>query len=146
MFHLLLKDFRKDRQSSQRGSTQKLSILIIFIICFVALVVILAWFALDRVKEKIQSDVGEAVQIVLQTTQESLNLWVESNKFQLSRLAEDPRLISLVERQLSVPRNRDALLKSDALRELRAFFQKKSVRPGWIFHYFAGFCQYRLHA
>jgi hypothetical protein len=130
MFHLLLKDFRKDRQSSQRGSTPKLSILLIFIICFVALVVILAWFALDRVKEKIQSDVGEAVQIVLQTTQESLNLWVESNKFQLSRLAEDPRLISLVERQLSVPRNRDALLKSDALRELRAFFQPRKNQFG----------------
>ena len=43
MFHLLLKDFEKDRQSSQRGSTQKLSILLILTICFIALVVVLAW-------------------------------------------------------------------------------------------------------
>ena len=50
---------------------------------FIMLVIITAWFALDRVKERIQIDVGEALQIVLQTTQESLNLWVESNKFQL---------------------------------------------------------------
>ena len=59
--------------------------------CFIVLVVVLAWFALDKVKEKIQTDVGNALQIVLQTTQESMNLWVESNKFQMTLLAEDPR-------------------------------------------------------
>ncbi|MGD9176273.1 MAG: PAS domain S-box protein [Desulfobacterales bacterium] len=130
MFLLLLKDFRKDRQSSQRGSTQKLSILLILTICFIAVVVVLAWFAIDRVKVKIQTDVSDALQIVLQTTQESLNLWVESNKFQLNRLAEDTRLVSLVERQLRVPRNRVELLKSDALRDLRAFFRPRKNQFG----------------
>ncbi|MBW2485800.1 MAG: PAS domain S-box protein [Deltaproteobacteria bacterium] len=73
---------------------------------------------------------GEALQIVLQTTQESLNLWVESYKFQLSQLAEDPRLISLTERQLSVSRNKNALLKSDTLKELRDFFQYRKNQFG----------------
>jgi hypothetical protein len=36
--------------------------------CFILLVVVLAWFALDRVKEKIQADVGDSLQIVLHTT------------------------------------------------------------------------------
>ena len=130
MSRLHFKDFRKDPPSSERGSIQKPSILIILACCFIVLVVVLAWFALDRIEEKIQADVGEALQIVLQTTQESLNMWVESNKFQLSRLAEDPLLISLIERQLSVPRNKDALLKSDALRELRAFFQPRKNQFG----------------
>ena len=123
MSRLHLKDFRKDPPSSQYGSIKKPGILIILAGCFIALVVVLAWFALDRVKEKIQADVGEALQIVLQTTQESLNLWVESNQFQLSQLAEEPRLISLAERQLRVPRNKNALLKSGPLKELRDFFQ-----------------------
>jgi PAS domain S-box-containing protein len=98
--------------------------------CFIMVVVVLAWFSLDRVKEKIQADVRDALQIVLQTTRESLNLWVESNKFQLSRLAGNPRLIALVERQLSVPQNRDAWLQSNALRELRAFIQPRKNHFG----------------
>ncbi|MDH3798549.1 MAG: hypothetical protein OES70_07910, partial [Desulfobacterales bacterium] len=106
MSRLLLKGFRKDGRSSQYGSIRKQSILMIVAACFIALVVVLAWFALDRVKEKIQADVGDSLQIVLHTTRESLNLWVESNKSQLTRLAEDPRLVSLTEQQLLVPRNK----------------------------------------
>ena len=127
---LLSEDFRKDRGSSQYGSIQKLSILLILAGSFIVLVTFLAGFALERVKEKIQADVGDALQIVLQTTQESLNLWVESNKFQLTRLAEDPRLVSLTERQLRVPRNKDALIKSEALQELRAFFRPRKNQFG----------------
>ena len=103
MSRLLLKGFRKDRRSSQHGSIRNQSILIILVSCFLVLVVVLAWLALDRVKEKIQSDAGDALQIVLQTTQESLNLWAKSNKFHLNRLAKDPQLVSLTERQLRVP-------------------------------------------
>ena len=123
MSRLLLKDFKKDPPWSQQGSIQKLSILIILASLFIMLVVIIAWFALDRVKERIQADVSDALQIVLHTTQESLNLWVESNKFQLTRLAEDPRLVFLTSRQLRKPRNKKALLKSQALQELRDFFR-----------------------
>ena len=125
-----LKRLRNGPLSSEHGSTQKLSVLIILACCFIVLVALLAGFALDRVKEKIQADVVNALQIVLQTTQESLNLWVESNKFQLTRLAEDPRLVSLTERQLRVPRNKNALLKSEALKELRVFFQPRKNQYG----------------
>ena len=132
MTRLPSKDFRKYPSSSQYGSIQKVSVLFILAGCFIVLEVVLAWFALDRVEEKIQADVGEALQIVLETTQESLNLWVESYKFQLSQLAEDPRLISLTERQLRVPRNKNALLKSDTLRNYVFFFSTEktsSARP-----------------
>ena len=111
MSRLLLKGFRKDPLSSQPGSTQKPGILIILAGCFIMLVTVLAGFALDKGKQKRQADVGEALQIVLQTTRESLNMWVASNKFQLTRLAEDPRLVSLTEYQLRVPRNKAILLR-----------------------------------
>jgi polar amino acid transport system substrate-binding protein len=127
-----LKRVRSGLLSSDHGSTQKLNILMILAGCFIMLVVVLAWFALNQVKEKIQADVGNALQIVLQTTQESMNLWVESNKFQLTQLAEDPRLVALAERQLSVPRNREALIKSTALSELRAFFHYRRDQFGQI--------------
>jgi polar amino acid transport system substrate-binding protein len=125
-----LKRLRSGPLSSQHGSTQKLSILLILASCLIMLVTVLAWFALDRVKEKIQTDVGYALQIVLQTTRESLDLWVESNKFHMTQLAEDLRLVSLAERQLRVPRNKVALLKSEVLKELRAFFQYKRNQFG----------------
>ena len=123
MFRLRFKGFQKDPRSSQRGATSKISILIILVCCFIMLVTVLAWFALDRVKQRIQADVSEALQIVLHTTQESLNLWVESNKFQLNRLTEDPRLVFLTGRLLSISRNKKALLKSQTLQELRDFLQ-----------------------
>jgi polar amino acid transport system substrate-binding protein len=123
MPRLLLKNFKNDPPSTQYGSIQKRSILMILAGLFIVLVVVLAWFALDRVKERIQADVSDALQIVLHTTQESLNLWVESNKFQLTRLAEDPRLVFLAARQLRIQRNKNALLKSHTLQELRDFFR-----------------------
>jgi hypothetical protein len=86
--------------------------------CFILLVVVLAWFALDRVKEKIQADVGDSL------------LWVESNKSQLTRLAEDPRLVSLTEQQLLVPRNKISLFENKILMELRAFFRRHRDREG----------------
>ena len=130
MSRLLSKAFRKDRQSSQHGLIQKSSILIILAGCFIILVAFLAGFALDRVKEKIQTDVGNALQIVLKTTRESLNMWVESHKFQMTRLAEDPRLVFLTKRQLLAPRNKNALLYSGTLKELRVFFQHQRNQLG----------------
>ena len=127
-FHI--EELRRDPPSSQYGSIQKPGILFILAGCFIVLVVVLAWFALDKIMEKIQAEVGEALQIVLQTTQESLILWVESNKFHLAQLADDPRLISLTEHQLSVSRNKNELLKSDTLKELRDFFQYRKNQFG----------------
>jgi hypothetical protein len=37
-------------------------------------VISIAWIALSNVEEKVQADAGDALQTVLQTTQESLNL------------------------------------------------------------------------
>jgi hypothetical protein len=110
--------------------TPQQTILIILASSFIALVFILAGFALGRVEERIKTDAGDALQIVLQTTRESLNLWIESNKFELTRLAADPRIVFLAEHQLQVPRNKDDLLKSLALKELRRFFQNNKDRFG----------------
>ncbi len=127
---LVSKGFRKDPLSSQSGSTPKLTILIILACTFIALVIALAWFSLNRVQARIKSDVAEALEIVLQTTQESLIMWVENGKFQLSQLAEEPRLVSMVERQLEVPRNKNELLKSSGLMRLREFFLQNKDRFG----------------
>jgi len=130
MSRWLSKRLRKDLLPSQTGLTPQQTILIILACSFIALVIILAGIALNRVEGKIKTDVGDALQIVLQTTRESLNLWIESNKFELTRLAADPRIVFLAEHQLQVPRNKNDLLKSQALKELRRFFQNNKDRFG----------------
>jgi competence protein ComGC len=76
--------------SLQTGATQNLTLVVILAVSFIAIVIVIAWVALNNVREKIQSDAGDAIQTVLQTTQESLNLWAENKKFDLGQLAADP--------------------------------------------------------
>ena len=116
MSRLILKDFGRHDRGAEKGSSQNLSLIILLAAGFIIPVPALAVFALGQVKTKINADVGEALQIVLQSAHESLNLWVESNKFQLARQADDPRIVFLSQRQLGVPRRKDALIQSDALR------------------------------
>jgi PAS domain S-box-containing protein len=115
---------------AQTGSTQKLNLVILAAVSFIALVILIAWVALGMVQEKIQNDTGDALQTVLQTTQESLTLWGENKKFQLAKLAADPQVVSLAEQLLLTPRDKDALLKSHGLKELRQFFQNNKDRFG----------------
>jgi PAS domain S-box-containing protein len=115
---------------SQTGSTQKLNMVIMSAVSFIALVTIIAWIALGMVQKKMQQDTGDALQTVLQTTQESLGFWAENKKFHLSQLAADKRLVFLVENLLQSPRAKDALLKNQRLIELRKFFQSYKDRFG----------------
>jgi two-component system sensor histidine kinase/response regulator len=113
---------------AQTGSAQKLNLVIILAVSLIALVLLIAWVALGMVQKKIQQETGEGLQTVLHTTQESLNLWAANKKYYLSRLAEDPRVVFLVEYLLQSPPHKEALLKSQGLNELRNFFQNNKDR------------------
>jgi PAS domain S-box-containing protein len=114
----------------QTGSTKKLNLVILSAVSFIALVIVISWVALDMVQDKIQKDTGDALQTVLQTTQESLTVWADNRKFHLGRLAADPRILFLVENLLQMPRDKDALLNSQVLRELRRFLENHKDRFG----------------
>ncbi len=113
---------------AQTGSAQKLNLVIMLVVSLIAVVILIAWAALGMVQEKIRKETGEALQTVLHSTQESLTLWAENKKYYLSRLAADPRVVFLVEYLLQTPRDKDALLKSQGLDELRSFFQNNKDR------------------
>ncbi len=116
--------------SFQTGATQNLAIVVTLAVSFIAIVIIIAWVALNNIQEKIQADTGDALQTVLQTTQESLNLWAENKKFDLSQLAADSGLVFQVEHLLQTPRDKDALLKSPKLKALRNYFKSNKDRFG----------------
>ena len=85
--------YKNNGPSFQTGATHNLAIVVTLAVSFIALVIIIAWVALNNIQEKIQADAGDALQTVLQTTQESLNLWAENKKFDLSQLAADQRIV-----------------------------------------------------
>ena len=122
--------YKKNGPSFQTGATQSLALVVILAVSFIAIVIVIAWVALNNIQEKIQTDAGDALQTVLQTTQESLNLWAENKKFDLSQLAADPRVVFQVEHLLQTPREKDALLKSPELKALRNFFKNNKDRFG----------------
>ena len=130
MPRLILKDFGRHDRGAEKGSTQNLSLLIILAAGFIILVAVVTGYALGRVQTNIKTDVGQALEIVVQSAHESLNLWVESNKFQMDRLAEDSRIVFLTKTQLGVPRRKDALIQSAALRELRSFLHPRQDQVG----------------
>ena len=112
----------------QTGSTQKLNMVIMLAASLIVLVIIIAWFALGTVQKKIRQETGESMSTVLHSTQEALNLWAKSEKYNLSRLAADPRVVFLVEYLLQSPPDKAALLKSQGLKELRNFFENNKDR------------------
>ncbi len=114
----------------QTGSTQKLNFVILLAGSLVLLVILIAWIAMGMVQDKIQRDTGDALLTVLQTTQESLTLWADNKKFHLRQLAVDPRVVFLVENLLQNSRDKNELLKTHALRELRKFFESNKDRFG----------------
>ena len=105
-----MSDYKKNGLSFQTGATQSLALVVILAVSFIAIVIVIAWVALNNIQEKIQTDAGDALQTVLQTTQESLNLWAENKKFDLSQLAADhqrrstPRSSSLEPKSARSPR------------------------------------------
>jgi polar amino acid transport system substrate-binding protein len=121
--------FRR-KKHTQTGSTQKINLVLMAACAFIVLVSLLAWIALGRIQARIQADTGEALQTVLQTTQESIRLWTENHKYNLNQLAADPLLVPLVERQLQNYRLKQSLTDGWALRELRRFFFNNRDRFG----------------
>lgn len=130
MNRILSKDHRKSLLTSQSGLTSKHTSLIILSITIIAAVILLSVFALNLIEDKIKADTGEALQILLKTTHESLRFWVEREKYELSQMAENPLLVPLVERQLGVTRSQTDLSEKGVLSELREFFLQHKDQHG----------------
>lgn len=86
---------------------------------FLVVVMIVAWQALERMERNLRDDQGEQLATLNHSVKESLKLWRKSRGRELHHLTDDIRLLPAAEALLEVPRNRDALLKSDALSESR---------------------------
>ncbi|MCP4691139.1 MAG: PAS domain S-box protein, partial [Desulfobacterales bacterium] len=64
-----------------------------------ALVITLAWWALDRIKLKIRNDTRQSLETVLQTAMGAMHIWIKDKKNHLDQIAADPRVVKLAIRR-----------------------------------------------
>lgn len=96
----------------------------------VAFVIALAWWSLDRIKLKIESDMHKSLDTVLQTTLEALNIWVKDQKNILDNIAAAPRIMELASRLLTRASQDGDLQAGPELADLREIFAKFQLRSG----------------
>ncbi|WDE03376.1 response regulator [Thalassomonas viridans] len=65
-----------------------------------AIALFLAWWALDKVRTKIEEQVRNSLQTVVTTSQEAMNIWATDQINELQQLAANPDLLSFVSSQL----------------------------------------------
>jgi len=120
---VLIKVARKEQLAVSFGSRWFRVLVLAGLSFFVIVVCLLGWFTLDRNREQTLAAVGEDLSETLITADDRLNFWVEKRISSLKLLGRDPELVTLVKRLLVVTPERESLLASDALRDVRDFFK-----------------------
>lgn len=105
---------------------------IAFLGLFISFITFLAWLTLDYNRQQQLQDIQSSLQTVLRTTTEGLEIWVENRKDLLNQLGHNTELVALTQKLLAVPPERDSLLASTELEEVRAFFQAREDMLGKI--------------
>jgi diguanylate cyclase (GGDEF)-like protein len=90
---------------------------------FLITVLIIAWIALERIEQQTKANSREALQTVLETTQEALHIWVEQRKRNVRELASLPEVRELTKALLSEPGTGTALIASPYLERFREFMR-----------------------
>jgi len=103
---------------------------LIIITLFVGIIVLVATFRLAKFKEEIRNDLKNNLQTVLNTSHESLKIWVDGKKRELGLILRDPQLNQLIQNQLKIPRKKSILKQSASLGPMRAMFRDSAVLLG----------------
>ncbi|CAB1076771.1 hypothetical protein JY97_02685 [Alkalispirochaeta odontotermitis] len=120
---ILIKVARKEQLAVSFGSRWFRGLVLAGLSFFVIVVCLLGWYTLDENREQSLTAVGEDLSETLITANDRLSFWVEKRISSLILLGRDPDLVTLVKRLLAVTPDRDSLLASDALRDVRDFFK-----------------------
>ena len=117
------------RELIQEGNTELfglrrarvVGLLVLFL--FLTLVVFVARIGLDKVEQQFRQDMGANLNTVLNTSRESMHAWLDGHRLRIESVTNAPALPGLVEALLNVPRTAEALRRSSAQADLRAFFE-----------------------
>lgn len=113
---------RKVNIETQFGQKRFRHGLLVALFLFIGLIITLALWVIELNKQQILKNYRSNIQVVLNTTNERLNIWVEQHKTYLQQLARYDRLIKVTENLLDVSPDLDSLISSVELTETRKFF------------------------
>ena len=99
---------------------------------FIAIVMLGAWYAVDRIEKQTRAEAASNLETVLHATHEALSGWMDSKRREIADLASDRWLRILADKMLRVPRDRESIISSAILADLRAFFAAKQEIRGDI--------------
>jgi len=111
-----------DRLPVGLGTIRNQSIGIIMASLFLTVLVTSAWFGIKRIEHQTRTITGEMLNIAVRTTAAGLKAWFNSEKDHIELLVREPEVIEPARQLLRIPRTRDELLASAALRSLRDYF------------------------
>ena len=94
------------------------TLLILFVISF------FGWLAMEHNRNKILNDLEINLEMTLENTHERLKIWVDGHQLIAQEFGRDPILVEATREILTVSKDNNALLNSDAQLKLRAFYDK----------------------
>ncbi len=120
-----------DRDTSRLyESRQVKGIGMVLIGLFLVVVVLAAWFTVERTERQTREETGESLRTIVRTTHEALRVWLDSQRHELHMIARNTTLRTVVEQLLEVPRRPEQLRQSPHLAALRAHLADEMKRIG----------------
>lgn len=89
---------------------------------FLTIVIVAAWITALKTEAETRAVAGDRLRTVLDITHEAVLSWVKAESRHIERIARDPDLVNYVEALVLVDHDVKQLRKSDALRDIREWF------------------------
>ena len=106
------------------GSRRFRIITILGTLLILSVISFFGWLAMEHNKKKFLNDLEINLEITLENTHERLQLWVDTHKLIMQEFGKDPVLVQATREILNVSKDKNALLTSEALVNLRVFYDE----------------------
>ena len=102
------------------------------VILFLLFVAIVAWRGVLEIEQETRASVGQALQTVLQTTEQAIYLWVQTRTKDAQAMARQPKVIELTKALLDLYRTGAPPKSSAPLRQLRRQLNPTIQHSGYL--------------
>lgn len=126
IFLILIRSIKKKRIALTYGSTWLRWLVLAGLSFFLLIIFMIGWINLERNRDAHINEVNQTLTGVLSIFQDRLELWLVERKSFMKQLGYNPELANLTQRLLEVSPEKNTLLVSNELKEMRSFFKESS--------------------
>ena len=91
---------------------------------FLFAILLITWYSLNQVEERLRHQAVDTLELVLESTHDNLHqVWLDGLLKDAALWVSDPRLVTYVENLLELPREREVLINSIAQENIRDYFR-----------------------